>query len=114
MHAGMCNYGWEGKRDKEIRESSWTSVSLAMSTHGTLLNCLDSQCPLAVCPHTNSWKGLRQKNNHLEESPSGLALVPEGLLTGAWDVHFHAKLQRLFARHFKSHYVSQTSIFLLI
>lgn len=78
VRAGMCNYGWEGKRDKEIRESSWTLVSLAVSTHGTLLNCLDSQCPLAVCPHSNSWKGLRQKNNHLEESPSGLALVPEG------------------------------------
>lgn len=102
VQAGMCNYGWEGKRDKEIRESSWTLVSLAVSTHGTLLNCLDSQCPLAVCPHSNSWKGLRQKNNHLEESPSGLALVPEELLTAARDVHFHAKLQCLFARHFKS------------
>lgn len=91
MRACLCNYGWEGKGDKEIRDSSWTLVSLAASTHGTLLKCLDSQCPLAACPHSNSWKGLRQKNNHLEESPSGLALVPKELLTGAQDVHFSRK-----------------------
>lgn len=33
VRAGMCNYGWEGKRDKEIRESSWTLVSLAVSEY---------------------------------------------------------------------------------
>lgn len=114
VRACLCNYGWEGKGDKEIRDSSWTLVSLAASTHGTLLKCLDSQCPLAACPHSNSWKGLRQKNNHLEESPSGLALVPKKLLTGAQDVHFSRKTPAPSARHFKPHYVSQNSIFIFI
>lgn len=89
--ACRCNYHREGKGDKEIRGGSWTLVSLAASTHGTLLKRLDRQCPLAACPHSNSWKGLRQKNNRLEESPSGLALVPGGLLTGALDVRLSCK-----------------------
>lgn len=46
-----CNYGLEGKEDKEIRDSSWTSVSLAACTQGALLKCLDSPCPLAACLH---------------------------------------------------------------